>query len=83
MTYAQIYLRSFFDAFPADAIGGSNRREAARGEIPVDWGGEAPVLTDLHGTKRFSRKRGRIPVLLKAEGGRVGDRVVSEEIRSV
>jgi hypothetical protein len=32
-----IFLRSFFDKFPANAIGGPNRASAAPREIAVDW----------------------------------------------
>lgn len=75
-----IYLRSFFDKFPADAIGGSNRASAAQREIAVDWGGGTVVMTDLDGTKRFFRKRGWIREFFARHGARAGDLVMVEEI---
>lgn len=75
-----IYLRSFFDKFPADAIGGSNRASAAQREIAVDWGGETVVMTDLDGAKRFFRKRSWIREFFERHGARAGDMVMVEEI---
>ena len=75
-----IYLRGFFDKFPADAIGGSNRASAAQREISVDWGGGTVVMTDLDGTKRFFRKRGWIREFFARHGARAGDSVLVEEI---
>jgi DNA polymerase III subunit epsilon len=74
-----IYLRSFFDKFPADAIGGSNRAAAAQLEIAVDWGGGAIVMTDLDGAKRFFRKRGWIREFFEQNSVRAGDVVVVEQ----
>lgn len=74
-----IYLRGFFDKFPADAIGGSNRASAAKREIAVDWGGETVVMTDLDGAKRFFRKRGWIREFFARYGVRAGDMVMVEE----
>jgi DNA polymerase III epsilon subunit-like protein len=75
-----IYLRSFFEKFPADAIGGSNRASAAQREIAVDWGGGAVVMTDLDGAKRFFRKRGWIREFFERNGLRAGDMVTVEEV---
>jgi DNA polymerase-3 subunit epsilon len=75
-----IYLRSFFEKFPADAIGGSNRASAAQREIAVDWGGGAVVMTDLDGAKRFFRKRGWIREFFERHGLRAGDMVTVEEV---
>ncbi|NHN89461.1 3'-5' exonuclease [Acetobacter conturbans] len=75
-----IYLNSFFDKFPADVIGGSNRASAALREIAVDWGDDAVVTTDLDGTKRFFRKRGWIRKFFEQESAQAGDIVVIEEI---
>jgi hypothetical protein len=68
-----IYLRSFFEKFPADAIGGSNRASAAQREIAVDWGGATVVMTDLDGQKKFFRKRGWIREFFERQGARAGD----------
>lgn len=75
-----IYLRSFFEKFPADAIGGSNRSSAAQREIAVNWGGGVVVMTDLDGAKRFFRKRGWIREFFERNGARVGDMVTVEEV---
>ena len=75
-----IYLRSFFEEFPADAIGGSNRASAAQREIAVDWGGNTVVMTDLDGAKKFFRKRGWIREFFDRHGVRAGDKVTVEEI---
>ncbi|MFG1301998.1 exonuclease domain-containing protein [Xanthobacter sp. V3C-3] len=77
---SHIYLRGFFEKFPADAIGGSNRASAASREIAVDWGGGTAVMTDLDGTKRFFRKRGWIREFFERHGVRAGDTVTVEEI---
>lgn len=75
-----IYLRSFFEKFPADAIGGSNRASAAQREVAVDWGSNTVVMTDLDGAKKFFRKRGWIREFFERYGVRAGDMVTIEEI---
>lgn len=80
LNHSHIYLRSFFEAFPEDAVGGSNRALAAPREITVDWGGGAAVMTDLDGAKRFFRKRGWIRSFFERNGVRAGDMVLVEEI---
>lgn len=75
-----IYLRSFFDEFPADAIGGSNRAAAAQRELAVDWGGETVVMTDLDGAKRFFRRRGWIREFFALNDARAGDMVTVFEM---
>jgi len=77
-----IYLRGFFEKFPADAIGGSNRASAAQREIAVDWGGDTVVMTDLDGAKRFFRKRGWIREFFERHGVCAGDMVTVEEVAS-
>ena len=80
INHSHIYLRGFFEKFPIDAIGGSNRASAAQREIAVDWGGVAVVLTDLDGEKKFSRKRGCIREFFELHGVRAGDMVTVEEV---
>lgn len=75
-----IYLRNFFEKFPADAVGGSNRASAARREIAVDWGGATVVMTDLDGAKKFFRKRAWIREFFDRYGVRAGDMVTVEEL---
>lgn len=80
LDHSHIYLRSFFDKFPTDVIGGSNRASSAQREIAVDWGGGAVVMTDLDGQKRFFRKRGWIREFFARYGVKVGDVVIVEEV---
>lgn len=75
-----IYLRSFFDRFPADAVGGSNKATRAKRDLTVEWGGAEPVRTDLDGQKKFFRARGWIGAFYQLHRARAGDRVVVEEI---
>lgn len=79
---SHIYLRSFFDCFPEDAVGGSNRHEKADREITVDWGGPRPVETDLDGSKRFFRARGWVKAFFEVNDAEAGDRVLVEEMAS-
>lgn len=77
---SHFYLRSFFEKFPADAIGGSNRAYAAQREVAVDWGGAVVVMTDLDGAKRLFRKRGWIREFFERNGARPGDMVTVDEV---
>lgn len=74
-----IYLRGFFEKFPADAIGGSNKSEPAKREISVDWGGDTVVMTDLDGTKKFFRRRSWIRTFFERNGIMAGDMVSVDE----
>lgn len=74
-----IYLRSFFDRFPADAVGGSNKANVARRELTINWGGPEPVVTDLDGSKKFFRARGWIGAFYKLNRAKAGDRVLVEQ----
>ena len=74
-----IYLRSFFDRFPRDAVGGSNCREAAAREVTVDWSGTSPVHTDLDGQRRFFRGRAWIGQFFARNDAEPGDTVVVEQ----
>lgn len=76
---SHIYLRSFFDRFPADAIGGSNKTMRAKRDLTIDWGGDEPVQTDLDGAKKFFRARGWIGAFFQMSSAKAGDRVVVEE----
>lgn len=78
--HSHIYLRSFFEKFPTDAIGGSNRASAAPREIAVDWGGDAVVMTDLDGAKRFFRKRSWIREFFERNDAKPGESVLVEQI---
>ncbi len=80
ITHNHIYLRSFFDRFPGDAIGGSNKSTRAKRDLMIDWGGAEPVQTDLDGQKKFFRARGWIGAFYQLHSARAGDRVVVEEI---
>lgn len=74
-----IYLRPFFEKFPADAIGGSNKESAAQREVVVDWGGPVEVMTDLDGVKQFFRRRGWVKDFFRQNGIAAGDVVMVEE----
>lgn len=80
ITNNHIYLRSFFDRFPADAIGGSNKATRAKRDLTIEWGGAKPVQTDLDGQKKFFRARGWIGAFYQLHRARAGDRVLIEEI---
>lgn len=71
-----IYLRGFFHKFPSDTIGGSNKAEAARRMIKVDWGHANPVETDLDGQKMFFRSRTIARRFFEDTGAEAGDRVL-------
>lgn len=73
------YLRPFFHRFPSDAIGGSNKREAARRTIMVDWGYASPVETDLDGQKMLFRSRTIARRFFEDSGAEAGDRVLVTE----
>ncbi|WP_089173380.1 exonuclease domain-containing protein [Bosea sp. AS-1] len=75
-----IYLRHFFDKFPSEAVGGSNRASSASTEISIDWGGADPVLTDLDGDKKFFRRRGWVAQFFKLNKVAVGSAVSVDEI---
>lgn len=77
---SHINLRNFFDKFPADAIGGSNRASAAPREIAVDWGGSDLVATDLDGSKHIFRKRRWIRDFFERYGVCAGDTIRIEEL---
>ncbi len=76
-----IYLRGFFDRFPADAIGGSNRAAKAPREISIDWG-QDNVWTDLDGSKKFFRARSWIGSFFRINEAKAGDVVIVEETAS-
>lgn len=73
-----IYLGGFFDRFPEDAVGGSNRAAKAPREISVDWGMDI-VWTDLDGSKKLFRSRGWIGLFFRINEAKAGDVVVVGE----
>lgn len=75
-----IYLRDFFDAFPADVVGGSNIATAARKTISIEWGGRSVAITDLDGKKKFFRKRGWVREFFARTGAVAGDTVLVETV---
>lgn len=80
INHSHIYLRSFFHRFPEDAVGGSNKSEAAPRFLTIDWGGAAPVRTDLDGSKQFFRARGWIRQFFADNEAEAGDIVAVEEV---
>jgi DNA polymerase III epsilon subunit-like protein len=77
---SHIYLRRFFESFPADAIGGSNRASAAPRQISVDTGGRTPIMTDLDGLKKFFRDRSLARDFFERHAANAGDFAVVEQI---
>ncbi|WP_338303740.1 exonuclease domain-containing protein [Erythrobacter sp. Dej080120_24] len=77
---SHIYLRGFFDQFPTDAIGGSNKASVAPRQVSVDYGGGAPVMTDLDGSKKFFRNRALAREFFLRHSARVGDFAVLERL---
>lgn len=74
-----IYLRDFFDRFPTDAVGGSNKKHKAIRDIMVLWDGGPAVVTDLDGSKKLFRARSWIHTFFVHHVVTPGDRVVVEE----
>lgn len=74
-----IYLREFFDRFPRDAVGGSNKAARASRHISIMWEGGPLVVTDLDGSKGLFRARGWIGYFFRYNRARAGDRVIVEE----
>lgn len=74
-----IYLREFFDRFPDDAVGGSNKAERAARDISIVWGGGPLVVTDLDGSKKLFRARAWTGSFFRYHAARAGDRVVVDE----
>lgn len=75
-----IKLSHLMHAFPRDAIGGSNKTEAAPRRLEIDWGGPEPATTDIDGTKSIFRSRGWVRRFFEASGAEEGDIVVFTEI---
>lgn len=78
--HSHIYLRGFFDQFPSDAIGGSNKASIAPRQVSVDYGGGATIMTDLDGLKRFFRNRSLAREFFALHSARVGDFAVLERL---
>jgi len=74
------YLRSCLERFPREVIGGSNKAAAADQCVTLEWGGEAPAVTDIDGEKKFFRSRGWIGAFFRQFDAAPGDVVVLEEI---
>ena len=74
-----IYLRGFFDRFPQDAVGGSNKASAAQRAVTIDWGGPEPIVTDLDGSKKLFRARSWIGAFFTLNRAAAGDRVIVEQ----
>lgn len=77
---SHIYLRGFLDRFPADAIGGSNKGATAPRQVAVDYGGGAPAMTDLDGSKKIFRDRSLARAFFARHAARVGDFAVVEQL---
>ncbi len=78
LDHYHIYLRDFFDKFPADAVGGSNKALRAKQDIRIIWNGGPVVATDLDGTKKFFRARSWIREFFRHHAVAVGDKIIVE-----
>ncbi|MGC2777613.1 MAG: hypothetical protein WA418_18460 [Bradyrhizobium sp.] len=76
---SHFYMKGFLGRFPSDLIGGSSAAKAAPCSALVDWGGPAPVETDIDGKKEFFRKRGWVRQFFAKNGALPGDIVRVEE----
>ena len=75
------YLRDHVHKFPDDVIGGSNKSKLAKRTVRLDWGGAAPVETDIDGEdKKLFRARGWIGAFFKLTGAAPGDVVVIQQV---
>lgn len=74
-----IYLRSLFDRFPTDAVGGSNKASIAKRLLTVETSLGDRFETDLDGQKRFFRARGPIRAFLKDSRAKARDTVLVEQ----
>jgi hypothetical protein len=75
-----IYLRSFFDRFPSDAVGGANKSSVATTLLKVRWNGAQWQETDLDGQKLFFRSRSLVRKFFEDTGAVAGDVVEIERV---
>lgn len=78
-TNSHFYMGGFIHRFPPDLVGGSNKSYAAARSAVVDWGGPAPIETDIDGQKEFFRARGWVRQFFASNGAQPGDIVRVEE----
>jgi hypothetical protein len=78
--HGHIYLRPFFDRFPADAVGGSSKASPAAQSLTVETSMGDRFETDLDGSKKFFRARGPIRGFFEATKARPGDEVHVERL---
>jgi hypothetical protein len=74
-----LYLSGVMDMFPADVIGGPNKKQPAPRTVRVEWGGEI-VETDIVGDKKLFRKRGWVGKFFKTYRVGAGDLVRLEQL---
>lgn len=75
-----IYLRSFIDNFPSDAVGGSSKAKMAIRKVSIDWGDSTLVTTDIDGKKKFFRKRGWVGAFFAQARAKAGEMVSVDEV---
>jgi hypothetical protein len=75
-----IYLRSFFDCFPSDAVGGANKSSVATTLLKVRWKGAQWQETDLDGQKLFFRSRSLVRKFFEDTGAAAGDVVEIQRV---
>ena len=91
ITNGHFYLKSILEFFPEDAIGGSDRSQAAKAKLTLAYSpGQKDVRTDITGPNQLSREtrsshcffRERTPIkdFFKRSGAAAGDSVVIERL---
>jgi hypothetical protein len=79
LDHGHLYLRSCIGVFPRDAVGGTNKSQAAPRTVRVHFGASS-VDTDIDGDKRLFRSRAWVVKFLRANGAAAGDRVLLEQL---
>ncbi|MCW2275305.1 ASCH domain-containing protein [Rhodoblastus acidophilus] len=76
---SHFYMSGFIGRFPANLIGGGNKRDQAPMSAIIDWGGPEPAETDIDGKKQFFRKRAWVKRFFADNDAVPGDKVRVEE----
>lgn len=77
--HGHMYLRDGVKFFPADAIGGGNKRDLG---IPIKLhvGSSQPVITDIDGVKKIFRSRSWEREFFERHGLREGQKIVVQKV---
>lgn len=71
-----IALGNAIASFPADAIGGGNKKSSAPKTLTVHWGGPNPTRTDIAGDEKIFRDRSIMKKFIETAGACEGDVIV-------